>query len=281
MSEDRIFVVKGLRVPSAAAPHRSWYRRLLDRPGIRRALVTIALALVWQGYAKWLDNNLLVPTTAQTIEALVDGFARGHLFARLWNSLLTLLAGYGLGIAVGALLTALALSSQLGREVQGTLVAMFNPLPAIALLPLAMLWFGIGTASLLFVLAHAVAWTFSLNVLAGFDAVSPTLRMVGRNYGLRNLRYVWYILIPAAFPSLLTGLRTSWAFAWRTLIAAELVFGVSSGSGGLGWYIYENKNQLEIPAVFAGLLTVIGIGLIIENGVFAVVEQRTLRRWRL
>ena len=105
--------------------------------------------------------------------------------------------------------------------------------------------------------------------------------MVGRNYGLRGLPYVGRILIPAAFPSILTGLKIGWAFAWRTLIAAELVFGVSSGSGGLGWFIYENKNQLEIPNVFAGLFTVIVIGLIVENVVFRVVEAKTVRKWGL
>ncbi len=119
----------------------------------------------------------------------------------------------------------------------------------------------------------------ALNTHSGFLAVSNTMRMVGRNYGLRGLSYVGRILIPAAFPSILTGFKIGWAFAWRTLIAAELVFGVSSGSGGLGWFIYENKNQLEIPNVFAGLLTVIVIGLTVENVIFRSVEERTVRRW--
>ena len=123
--------------------------------------------------------------------------------------------------------------------------------------------------------------TWVAAVDAGFLSVSNTLRMVGRNYGLRGLPYVGRILIPAAFPSILTGLKVGWAFAWRTLIAAELVFGVSSGSGGLGWFIYENKNQLEIPNVFAGLFTVIVIGLIVENVVFRIVEARTVRKWGL
>jgi NitT/TauT family transport system permease protein len=87
------------------------------------------------------------------------------------------------------------------------------------------------------------------------------------------------ILIPAAFPSILSGLKIGWAFAWRTLIAAELVFGVSSGQGGLGWYIFESKNQLNIPEVFAGLLTIILIGLAVENVVFRFIECRTVQRW--
>ena len=128
-------------------------------------------------------------------------------------------------------------------------------------------------------LIHSVLWVVALNTHAGFRGVSATLRMVGRNYGLRGFSYVRAILIPAAFPSILTGLKVGWAFAWRTLIAAELVFGVSSGSGGLGWFIFENKNQLEIPSVFAGLLSVILIGLAVENLVFRWIEDRTVRRW--
>jgi NitT/TauT family transport system permease protein len=118
-----------------------------------------------------------------------------------------------------------------------------------------------------------------LNTHSGFLSVSNTLKMVGRNYGLRGGRYVWQILVPAAFPSILTGLKIGWAFAWRTLIAAELVFGVSSGSGGLGWFIYENKNLLDIANVFAGLFTVILIGLAVENLIFRVLERHTVQRW--
>ena len=103
--------------------------------------------------------------------------------------------------------------------------------------------------------------------------------MVGRNYGLSGVGYVTRILVPAAFPSILSGLKVGWAFAWRTLIAAELVFGTTSGSGGLGWYIYENKNMLDIPAVFAGLFTVIIIGLLVESLIFRTIEQRTIRKW--
>jgi NitT/TauT family transport system permease protein len=158
---------------------------------------------------------------------------------------------------------------------------MFNPLPAIALLPLALIWFGLGNGSLVFILIHSVLWPVALNTHSGFRAVSETLRMVGRNYDLRGLRYIRKILIPAAFPSILTGLKIGWAFAWRTLVAAELVFGVSSGQGGLGWFIFENRNLLEIPAVFAGLLTVILIGLIVENLIFRVIEARTVLKWGL
>ncbi len=103
--------------------------------------------------------------------------------------------------------------------------------------------------------------------------------MTGRNYGLEGLAYVGQILVPAALPAILSGLKIGWAFAWRTLIAAELVFGASSGRGGLGWYIFQNRNELYTDRVFAGLLLVIAIGLVVETVVFASLERVTVRRW--
>lgn len=246
---------------------------------VRKAALLILLALVWQLYATRLDNPLLIPTFLDTMRALRDAVATGGLLGKAWYSIRILLMGYAAGLALAALLTMLAITSRVGTDLLETLTAMFNPLPAIALLPLALIWFGLGSGSLVFVLIHSVLWPVALNTHSGFMSVSNTLRMVGRNYGLRGLPYVAKILVPAAFPSILTGLKIGWAFAWRTLIAAELVFGVSSGSGGLGWFIYENKNQLEIASVFAGLFSVILIGLAVENLVFRSIAARTVQRW--
>jgi NitT/TauT family transport system permease protein len=91
--------------------------------------------------------------------------------------------------------------------------------------------------------------------------------------------YVCKILLPAALPSILTGMRIGWAFAWRTLIGAELVFGASSGNGGLGWFVFENSQNLETAHVFAGLFAVILIGIVIENVLFRTLEVRTVNKW--
>ena len=246
---------------------------------VRKAVILIVLALVWEAYGRYLNNDLLFPTFTQTMSSFLSSVAAFELPARAWASIKVLLIGYGIGIVLAALLTALAMASRIGTDFLETMTSMFNPLPAIALLPLALIWFGLGTASLVFVLVHSVTWAIALNTHSGFLSVSKTLKMVGRNYGLRGFRFIMRILIPAAFPSILTGLKIGWAFAWLTLIAAELVFGVSSGSGGLGWFIFENKNMLDISAVFAGLLTVIIIGLVVENVIFQTIERRTIQRW--
>jgi NitT/TauT family transport system permease protein len=253
--------------------------RLYNQSWLRKIVILVILALIWEAYGRYLNNNLLFPTFSETMSAFFTNIGNGVLPARAWASIKVLLMGYAVGVTLAALLTALAITTRIGTDFLETLTSMFNPLPAIALLPLALIWFGLGNGSLVFVLVHSVTWAIALNTHSGFLSVSRTLKMVGRNYGLGGFRYISKILIPAAFPSILTGLKIGWAFAWRTLIAAELVFGVSSGSGGLGWFIFENKNSLDIPTVFAGLLTVIIIGLVVENIIFRAIEANTIDRW--
>ena len=269
----------------AAGDHGAVERRLslpervANNEAARKAFILIVLGIAWELYARWVANDLIFPTLLQTLAAFRDATVDGPLLDRIATSLRVLAIGYSLGILIAAAFTVLAVSTRLGTDLLSTLTAMFNPLPAIALLPLALLWFGLGIKSLVFVIIHSVLWAVALNTHTGFLAVPETLRMAGRNVGLSGLGYVTGILIPAAFPSILAGLKIGWAFAWRTLIAAELVFGVSSRSGGLGWYIFENRNQLETANVFAGLLAVILIGLVVESVIFRTVELRTVRRW--
>jgi NitT/TauT family transport system permease protein len=254
-------------------------QRLWQQGWLRKSTVLAVLALLWELAARWQDNDLLLPTFVQTARAFVDGIATGELVEKVEVSLAVLVQGYAAGIALAFVLTALAVSTRLGRDLLETLVAMFNPLPAIALLPLAMLWLGLGNASLVFVIVHAVLWPLALGTYAGFQSVPATLRMAGRNYGLAGLPFVIQILVPAALPAIVSGLKIGWAFAWRTLIAAELVFGASSGKGGLGWYIFQNRNELYTDKVFAGLAAVILIGLAVEHLLFAALERATVQKW--
>jgi NitT/TauT family transport system permease protein len=275
---DRILKVDRDRVDVSERPLSLW-RAIYARGWIRKTFVLLVLALIWELYARHIDNALQFPTFLDTLAALWRSLISGDIPTAAAYTIPLLLAGYVAGLALAGLLTAFASATRIGADLLETLTAMFNPLPSIALLPLALLWFGLGQGAVIFVLIHAVLWAVALNTFAGFRALSPTLRMVGQNYGLSRPGYLFRILIPGAFPSILTGLKIGWAFAWRTLIAAELVFGAQGGSGGLGWFIYERKNQLLIADVFAGLLTVILFGLFVENVIFRLIERRTIERW--
>ena len=275
---DAYYEIDGGQIDVVARP-RSLWRSIYAQGWIRKSCVLILLAVAWELYGRHVANELQFPTFFATIAALFRGFASGDLPAAAGYTIPVLLLGYLAGLILAGLLTAFATLTRIGADLLETLTAMFNPLPSIALLPVALLWFGLGEGAVIFVLIHAVLWAVALNTFAGFRSISPTLKMVGQNYGLARTSYITRILIPGAFPSILTGLKVGWAFAWRTLIAAELVFGAQGGGGGLGWFIFERKNQLLIADVFAGLLTVIVFGLLVENVIFKSVERRTVERW--
>jgi NitT/TauT family transport system permease protein len=257
----------------------SFVERLVNSESVQRLAILLVLIIVWELYASWLNNPLLFPTFTDTLRVFLGDIGNGVLIDRALTSLRTLALGYVIGLTLAALLTTFAVATTVGTRILSTLSAMFNPLPAIALLPLALIWFGLGIPSLVFVIIHSVLWSVALNTLSGFRSVPETLRMSGRNVGLKGARYVGFILIPAAFPSILSGLKIGWAFAWRTLVAAELVFGVSSRSGGIGWYIFEARNDLDTATVFSGLFTVILIGLLVESVIFRAIEARTVNLW--
>ncbi len=266
--------------------------RLSNIDPLRKFTILIIMVVVWELYARIGEiNELMFPTFSATGTALIDALVNASLLVNVWNSLKLLLSGYAIGIGIAAILVILAVGSRIGSDLLTTLTAMLNPLPAIALLPMAMLWFGLGPGAIIFTLLHSIIWPVALNTHTGFQSVSETLRMVGGNYGLRGLRYIFKILVPAAFPSILTGLRIGWAYAWRTLIAAELVFGgqvvdtsgqlgaEGSNSGGLGWIIFESQMENQTPYVFAGLFMVILVGITVENGFFRNIEEKTVRKW--
>ncbi len=270
----------------------SVWERISNMDPVRKFTVLVSLVVAWELYTRIGGiNELMFPTFTKTFIALIDALMNAGLLTNIWNSLSLLVTGYVIGISIAAVLVVLGVWTRFGSDLLTTLTAMLNPLPAIALLPLAMIWFGLGNQAVIFTLLHSIIWPVALNTHAGFQGVSETMRMVGRNYGLKGLPYIVKILIPAAFPSILTGLRIGWAFAWRTLIAAELVFGgqvmdtsgalgsEGSNAGGLGWIIFQNQMENQTPYVFAGLFTVIIVGIVIENGLFRNVEDRTIRKW--
>jgi len=260
-----------------SALERAW-----NVDAVRKAAVLAGFVALWELYTRLAGvPTILFPSFSETCVAIVRAFTDFRMLSKIGFSISLLLLGYAVGLAVAAVLVVLASIWRACADVLTTATAMFNPLPSIAILPLAMLWFGLGTFSVVFVLVHAVLWAVALNTHVGFQGVSQTQRMVGSNYGLKGVVFAAKILIPAALATILSGMKIGWAFAWRTLIAAELVFGATARGGGLGWHIFEHSENLRTPQVFAGLFTIIVIGVLVENVIFRNVEIRTVQRWGL
>ena len=179
---------------------------------------------------RWLENALLFPTLrAKRCTPSCDGIASGVLIERAAVSMQTAADRLRHRHRAGDHPDDGAISSRIGTDFLETLTSMFNPLPAIALLPLALIWFGLGTGSLIFVLVHSVLWAVALNTHAGFRGVSEHHAHGRAELWPAGLQLRAHDPDSRRIRSILTGLKMGWAFAWRTLIAAELVFGVSSG----------------------------------------------------
>ncbi len=247
---------------------------------LRQAAVVAALLAAWQITA--LTGRfpaLLFPSLTQVLSFLWG--ERAELGQKTLFSLALIYKGLSLAIILAFGTAALTAISRWLSEVTTILMAIMHPLPGIALLPIFLLWFGIGERSIVATIVFSALWPLLANLITGFRTVPPTQLEVGKNLGLRGIRLVVLVMLPAAIPSILTGLRVSWARAWQSSVAAELVFGAAGGLGGLGWYLYKKRYMMEIAGVYASMLVIIAIGILAEQLVFGVVEQQTVKKWRM
>jgi NitT/TauT family transport system permease protein len=248
-------------------------------PALRFAAIVVTIVGAWQAYV-WSAHvpTLLVASPLGVARALGADLRSGLLLDVTLHTLVLLIVGMAIGSLVGFSLASIAVFSQVGRDVLTVLSAVFNPLPSIAILPLAMIWFGLRPQSIVFVVALATVWPVAISTDTGFRTVSPTIEMVARNLGLRGPRLIIGALLPAALPLIVAGLKTAWAFGWRTVVAAELVFGVAGSAGGLGWYINNARYFLQTSNIFAGLVVISALGIVVES-LFALLERRTVIAW--
>lgn len=264
--------------PKSAATGKPRRKAWKSLPKAQISTIVILIVAWWLYVEISGVSSQLFPSPGEVATAFVEMISSGEMLSAAGTTLRVLVQGVALGVALALILSALAVFHPWARASLRSLAAMFNPLPSVALLPMALLWFGIGDAPIIFVIVYAVIWVMALNLNAGFEAVPIQLRWSGQNLGLRAFSYLTRVFLPAALPSMLTGFRVAWGYGWRTIIAAELVFGAIGGEGGLGWLIVVERYNLNADKVFAALLAIILIGLFVEF-VLARIESRTVQRW--
>ena len=130
-----------------------------------------------------------------------------------------------------------------------------------------------------FIIVHSVIWPVSRSIIDGFRSTPEVYIEHGQNMGLSMIRLIMDIYLPASLPSILSGLKVGWARAWRALISAEMIFGVSGAVGGLGWFIYVKRYQMDTAGTFAALVVIMIIGILIEHLLFNSLEKHTIRKW--
>lgn len=239
----------------------------------------LALLVIWQMGAMLAGNALLMPSVWAVIKDLADEIVTGHLLIYSLYSLLAIAAGLGLSMLLAL---GIAMVSIRYRGIMAAfkwLGSVMHPLPGIAILPLLIIWFGVGYGAILFLILHSVIWPILINLFSAIETFPPTLVKVGDNYEMNTIRKFFFLYLPGIMPAFIAGLKTGWARAFRAVISAEMFFGAIGSTGGLGWFLVRKRVFLDTTGLFAGLLVIMIIGVLFESILLKWLERKTIARW--
>ncbi len=233
------------------------------------AWVLVARLRVWPPY--------LFPAPKDVAESLWAGFADHSFWIAIGVSMKRMVMGYAISVAIGIVLGLAVASSKFLEQTVGGLLVSLQSLPSICWLPMAVLWFGLSEKAILFVVVMGSVLSVTISMETGRKQMPKIYSMAGRNLGAHGLKLFLYVLFPASLPYVLTGLKQGWAFAWRSLIAGEMIF----VSLGLGQLLMMGRDLNDMSQVLAVMILIIGIGYLVDGLVFKTIEKRLQQRWGL
>ncbi len=222
--------------------------------------------------------HMLVPAPSEILRYLVDAVADGTLPGATAVTLKRLVLGYAAGFALGLPLGLLIARFKFFEDTLGLMALGLQALPSICWAPLALLWFGQTEAALFFIVIMGSVWSITLATDAGVRHVPPIYVRAAQTMGSRGLHTWSHVILPAALPFIVSGMKQGWAFAWRSLMAAEIYLTILTGFG-LGHLLHYGRELHAMDAVLGIILVIIGIGLLTDKLIFSPVERFIHRRW--
>ncbi len=245
---------------------------------MRAAAAVIVPLAIWELLSRvgpW--PRWLFPGPAEVARSVSAMLADGRLLHAAARSLARLAEGYALSIAVGVPLgVTMSRRAGVSRALRPAVLGL-QALPSVCWLPLAILWFGLSERSIVFVVVMGSLLAVAIATADAVSAVDPVLLRAAGTLGIRRLRFVAGVLLPAALPGILTGLKLGWSFAWRALMAGELLF----VAGGLGQLLQAGREVLDPAQVMGVMVAIVAIGVAVDRVVFRALELRVRRRWGL
>ena len=244
---------------------------------VRAVLSVTAAAALYEAvsYSGYFPQVLLptIQTVAQTLFAmLADGTMLEHAGATLYR----VLFGFGLAVAVGMPLGILMARFKPVENFFLPLVSALMPIPSFSLVPLFMLWFGIGNLTTILVVFYAATFPMLFNTWSGVRSVNPLWLRAAGAMGADEKKLFWKVIIPGAFPFIITGMRQAFLRSWIAVVGAEMI---AASDWGLGWVIFDAKEFLEANVMMASIVVIGFIGFVFERLVFGSIEKATVQRW--
>jgi NitT/TauT family transport system permease protein len=222
-------------------------------------------------------NAALFPSPIKVGQTLLTLASGGELALAAATSMRRLLVGYLISLSIGIPLGILLARRLWAQQTIGSLVTGFQALPSICWLPLALLWFGLNDQAILFVIVMGSLVSIAVAVQDGVRNTSPSYVRAARTMGAKGFRLAAQVLLPASLPAILTGAKLGWAYAWRALMAGELLF----VSLGLGHTLMMGRELADMSQVLGIMLVIIAIGLLTDGMIFGSIERRVRDRWGL
>ncbi|KAG2477674.1 MAG: ABC transporter permease [Nitrosopumilales archaeon] len=244
----------------------------------KKIIFYVAIIAVWQTVADanfW--PNEIFPSPWEVIQDLGYGAADGSLFYGIGTSMLRLIVGLAIAIAGGITLGIFMARMETVNQTIGSLVLGLQSIPSIAWVPLALIWFGVSDAGIIFVTAIGAIFAVTINTYTGVKNIDPHYIEAAQNMGAKGSKLITLVLIPAAFPYMISGFKQGWAFAWRGVIGAEILFSFL----GLGFLLNVGRQTIDVSQVIAVMIVIMGIGILIDGLVFKRLENKVMSRWGL
>lgn len=243
------------------------------------SLFFVLLVVAWYlAVEAHIWSPLLLPSPLSVFGYLQSAAEDGTLLEATWVTVQRLLIGYGLGILAGLPLGLLTASSRWCQDTIGVLALGLQTLPSVCWVPLALLWFGQTEASLLFVVVMGTLWSLIIATDNGVRTIPPIYTRAARSMGSTGLHTWTHVVLPATLPLLLSGMKQGWAFAWRSLMAAEIFVTILTGFG-LGHLLHYGRELNAMDQVIGVMLIIVIIGLAVDKTLFAPIERFLHRRW--
>ncbi|MFJ4869961.1 ABC transporter permease [Streptomyces sp. NPDC088757] len=277
-ADDLAGLEAGLDALDAVEIRRTPVREVLVKKVLPPTLAVALVLVVWQVLvsAKITEETKL-PAPSAVWDGLADMWLQGTLLEVIWTSVSRGLAGFLLALAIGTPLGLLVARVKFVRAAIGPILSGLQSLPSVAWVPPAVLWFGLNDAMMFTVILLGAVPSIANGLVSGVDQVPPLFLRAGRTMGATGLKGTWHVVLPAALPGYLAGLKQGWAFSWRSLMAAEIIASSPDLGLGLGQLLENGRNNIDLPGVFLAILLILVVGIAIDLLIFSPLERWVLR----
>ncbi|NJP13266.1 ABC transporter permease [Streptomyces sp. WAC00469] len=272
-------VEAGLDALESADAGRPPLRQTLVRKVLPPVTAIVVVLVLWQALITFhvVDDPTKLPSPADVAGEFRDAWLQGTLLGFIWTSVSRGLLGFLFALAIGTPLGLLVARVKFVRAAIGPVLSGLQSLPSVAWVPPAVIWLGLDNSMMYAVILLGAVPSIANGLVSGVDQVPPLFLRAGRTLGATGLRGAWHIVLPAALPGYLAGLKQGWAFSWRSLMAAEIIASSPDLGIGLGALLENGRNASSMSMVFQAIVLILFVGIAIDLLIFSPLERWVLR----